>query len=651
MRERSRNTVCLGAALIVGTVLIIGLAGLFVVDAGSTTPPPAEFDDTVPVGLTLEDERGLDEDVALPQAQVFYSQYQYVVGYYGVETFLGERQQAGHEQQFGHPLTVYVSDYSDTGLELSAEGYPIPEQEPGWTDAETAWFVVDSDAQTPAGDTVVPFSEREDAEAFAGDHGGSVSDWESVLEQSFDQDDATVARDRVDDHHQVADDRIEAVDSYAERPPSIVAGEETETIQEAIDQAPANTTVVVPAGTYEETLEIDRPITLVGEGEVTIRGDDNGTVITVTGEDVGIQNLAVTGVGNQTKGGEDLPVDIDEDEWDATFMTYYAGTDAGIGAYGADNLLVNDVEIETPASGVIGYDSTDAVVRNVSVRGPEDPSDGLAGILLFQSSSVVEDSAVQGGKNGIYLYRSSNTILRSNEVTGNEIGVHLMHTSDTLIDGNELRGHLVSGVDVMTGPERNAIVENDVRNSETGFSIGGSETYVASNVAADNELGLRVETTTSFYEGNVLAGNVVGTDVRAMLPTNRVVGNDFVENDEHATTTSGPLRIWSDGESGNYWQGGAAIAGDADGTHADRSYSPTDAVDERLHRTDGAQTLVRAPALQALAGLEGSVPGMRTGSIVDQAPTCEPNNPELLDRTDWAESAWSCADTPTSTND
>ncbi|ELY89230.1 NosL family protein [Natrialba hulunbeirensis JCM 10989] len=651
MRERSRNTVRLGAILLVGAVVIIGLAGLFVVDAGSTTPPPAEFDDTVPVGLTLEDERGLDDAVSLPQAQVFYSQYQYVVGYYGVETFLGERQQAGHEQQFGHPLTVYVSDYSDTALELRADGYPIPEQSPGWTDAETAWFVVDSDAQTPAGDTVVPFSEREDAEMFTDEHGGNVSDWESVLEQSFERDDATVARDRVDDHHQMANDRLEAVDSYAERPPSVVAGEETETIQEAIDQAPANTTVVVPEGTYEETLDIERPMTLAGEGEVTIRGDGNGTVITATGADVGIQNLAVTGVGNQTQGGEELPIDIDEDEWDATFATYYAGTDAGIGAYGADNLLVSDVEIETPASGVIGYDSTDAVVRNVSVTGPEDPSAGLAGILLFQSSSVVEDSTVLGGKNGIYLYRSPETVLRSNEVVDNEIGVHLMHTSDTLIDGNELRGHLVAGVDVMTGPERNAIVENDVRDSDTGFSIGGTETYVASNVVADNELGLRVETTTSFYEGNVLAGNAVGADVTAMLPTNRVVGNDFVENDEHATTTSGPLRIWSDGESGNYWQGGAAIAGDASGTHADRSYTPTDAVDERLHRTDGTQTLVRAPALQALAGLEGSVPGMRTGSIVDQTPTCEPNNPELLDRTGWADSAWSCADAPISTND
>ncbi|ADD06235.1 ABC-type transport system periplasmic substrate-binding protein (probable substrate copper) [Natrialba magadii ATCC 43099] len=651
MRERSRNTLRLGVALVIGVVCIVGLTGLFIADVGSTTPPPAEFDDTVPVGLTLEDERGLDDAVSLPQAQVFYSQYQYVVGYYGVETFVDERQQAGHEQQFGHPLTVYVSDYSDTALELSAEGYPIPEQSPGWTDAETAWFVVDSDAQTPAGDTVVPFSEREDAETFAGDHGGSVYDWESVLEQSFDRDDATVARDRVDDHHQVADDRIEAVDSAADRPPSIVAGEETETIQEAIDQAPANTTVVVPEGTYEETLEIDRPITLAGEGEVTIRGDDNSTVITVTGDGVGIQNLAITGVGNQTQGGEDLPVDVDEDEWDATFTTYYAGTDAGIGAYGADNLHVSDIDVETPASGVIGYDSTDAVVRNVSVTGPDDPTDGLAGILLFQSPSVVESSSVQGGTNGIYLYRSPETVLRSNEADGNEIGVHLMHTSDTLIDGNELRSHPGAGIYVMTGPERNAIVDNDIRASETAISVGGSETYVASNVVTDNGLGLRVESTTSFYDGNVLAGNTVGADVTAMLPTNRVIENDFVENDEHATATSGPLRIWNDGDSGNYWQGGAAIAGDATGTHADRSYTPTDAVDSQLHRTDGTQTLVRAPSLQALAGLEGSVPGMRTGSIVDQTPTCEPNNPERLDRTDWAEAAWPCADATISTND
>ncbi len=642
MFDLSLTNVFLGLFFLV----VLGGLGLFVVDAGSTTPDPVEFDDTVPVGLTLESERGLDEEVELPRAQVFYSQYQYVVGYYGVETFVEDRQQAEHEQLFGHPLAVYVSDYSDTEIELTDDSYPVTDPAPGWTTAESAWFVVDSDARTPAGETIVPFSDADDAETFQDKYGGTVHSWESVLERSFDRDDATVARDRVDDYHQLADERVETTAEHTERQTSLVVGEDTDTVQEAIDDAPANTTVVVPEGTYEEQLEIDKPLTLVGDGDVVLRGDGNGTVVTVTDERVALQNLELTGVGNVTRSGDEIPVEVDDEEWDAAFLEHYAGTDTGIGAYEADELLVQNVDIETPASGIIAYQSDDLTVRNVTVEGPDDPNDGLAGVLTFQSPAVIENSTVHGGQNGIYLYRSPTTVTRSNTAVGNRLGIHLMHTDDILIADNDLQHQQHTGIYIMTGPERNAVVGNTVEGTEYGITTGGSDTYVASNIVEESDIGLRIDTTGSIYEHNVIAGNDVGTDVAAVLPTNRVVGNDFVANDEHATTTWGPLRIWTHDGAGNYWQGGATVA---DGDHADQSYTPTNALDKRLHLADGTPTLARAPALRALAGLEGSVPGMRTGSIVDQAPLCEPHNPALLEQTEWADHAWPCYETTRTT--
>ncbi len=626
---------------------VLGGLGLFVVEAGSTSPEPVPFEETVTVGLTLEDERALDEDIELPRTQVFYSQYQYVVGYYGVETFVEAQRQPAHEQRFGHPLTIYVSDYSDSGVTLTDEGYPTTDRPTAWTEAETAWFVVDSDARTPTGETVLPFADRDDAEAFADSHGGTVSDWESVLDEPFETDGAALARDRVDDHQQLADDRIEATAPLADRPPSTVVGEDAATIQDAVEQAPANTTVVVPEGTYEEHVEIDRPLTLAGEGNTTIRGNDTETVVTATADRVAVQDLSIDGVGNTTRGDGDVPVDIDDEEWDATFAENYASTDAGIGAFTADGLLVRNVTVETPASGVLAYDSPDAVVRNVTVDAPDDPSDGLAGVLLFQSPGVVEDSTILGGTNGVYTYRAPETVVRSNAIEGNRLGIHLMHTDDSLFANNDLRDQSSTGLYIMTGPERNAVVGNAVEDADVAFSIGGSDTYVARNRATDSDTGVIVGTTASIYEGNVIAGNAVGADITAMLPTNRVVGNDFVANDAHATTTSGPLRIWSDNQDGNYWQGGARIAA---GEVADRSYSPTDAVDGRLHLTDGTPTLVRSPALTAIGGLEGSIPGMRTDSIVDQAPACEPTNPELLDRTAWSEHAWTCYESTRTTS-
>ncbi|ELY58919.1 NosD domain-containing protein [Natronolimnohabitans innermongolicus] len=638
MPALSTTRIALGAFV----VIVLGAAGLFVVDAGSTAPDPVAFDDTVHSGITLEAERELDDDVELPQAQVFYSQYQYVVGYYGVETFAHDQQQPEHEQRFGHPLTVYVTDYSGTGVELNDDGYPTTDSAPEWTDAETAWYVLESDAETPAGTTVVPFTDRDDADAFADEHGGDVRDWEAVLEATYDRDDAAVARDRVDGHQAVADDRVEQTADLTERPTSMVVGSDAETIQEAVDEAPAETTIRVPNGTYEETVEIDRPMTIAGDGDVTIRGDGNSSVVTVTTERVAVRNVAIDGVGETTRGDGDVDIGVDDEEFGSTFMRNYVSTDAGITAYNADELLVQDVHIDTPASGILEYGTDDAAVRNATVIGPDDPSDGLGGVLLLQSNGVIEHSTFDGTPNGVYLFRSPTTVVRSNTVTNNQLGIHLMHTDDSLLADNEVHGQANTGVYIMTGPERNAIVGNTIRDTDTGLTPGGSDTYVADNRIANTSVGLRIDTASSIYEGNVIVGNEVGADVTGMLPTNRVIGNDFVGNGEHATTATGPLRIWSDEGEGNYWQGAAGVAS---GDYADRSYTPTDDVDKRLHTTDGTPTLVRAPALGALAGLEGTVPGMRTGSIADNYPACEPINADRLEATGWDDQAWTCYET------
>ncbi|MCU4924994.1 right-handed parallel beta-helix repeat-containing protein [Halobacteria archaeon AArc-dxtr1] len=631
---------------ILALAVLLGGGALFVADTGASAPEPVPFDETVSVGLTLESELELsdDDDVSLPRTQAFYSQYQYVVGYYGVETFVDEQRQDGHEQRFGYTLAVYVTDYSDTSVALNEDGYPTTDEAVGWTDATDAWFVVGSDARTPSGETVVPFSDRNDAETFAAAHGGEIRTWEETLDEPFETNDAAVVRDRIDEQHQHADTLVESASERADRPVSTVVGDEVDTIQEGIDEAPENTTVVIPDGTYNETLEIDRPITLEGVGEPTIQGDENGSVVTITEPDVAVQNVELTGVGPVIQGAEEVPGES-VDDWDDDFQMYYTGADAAVSAHVADGLLIEDVTVETPSNGIILRDSPDAVVRNVTVQGNENWQDGFAGVMAFRSPGVIESSTFFDGRDSIYPYRSEGIVVRDNTVSGGILGIHLMHTDGALVADNQITDVMNTGLFIMTGPERNAVVGNEISSSDVAANVGGSNSYVAGNTFEANDVGLRMDATGSIYEDNLLAGNQLGADDRALLPTNRVVGNDFVGNDEHATAGAGPLRVWSHDGHGNYWQGATSIV---DGDPPSRSYSPTDAVDGRLHTTDGAATLARAPALDALAGLEESVSGMQTGSIVDTAPTCEPNVPELLERTDWEETAWTCDGTPAS---
>lgn len=614
---------------------------MFAADLGAATPDPVPFGETTALGLPAEEREGLEaEGLSIPRTQVFYSQYPHVVGYEGVERAVDTLAEPQHAQQFGTPLVIYVSDYDDTGVELTDDGHLRTETDPGWTAADEAWFVVDSGAELSTGETVVPFGSADGADAFAEEHDGEVLTWSELRSRSFDLDGATVVRDRVDRQHRSADDRVADARTLTERDPAVVVGEDADTIQEAVDTAPADSTVVVPEGTYDERVHVDRPITVRGEN-ATVRGDGNGSVVRVTSDDVAITGLRVTGVGDSTRAIDERataedPADEDADDgdaddgesWDSHVEEGYGHSDAGIAATDASGTYVADVTIETPASGVLLRDAPDAVVERVAVNGTDQPMDGFMGVMAMRSPVVVQHSTFDGGRDGVYLHRSHDTVIRENTFRGNRFGVHAMYTSDSLIADNVARNQTSAGVTIMTSPARNAIVGNHVSGAQIGILPGGTRMYVADNVLVDNARGMGTGTTQSLYEHNVVCGNGVGVRSGSILPSNRVHANDFVGNDRHAVAGAGPLRVWTENGAGNYWAG---AYGDATDGTLDRSYSPTDPVEAELHRTEGAVVLAESPAAGALAAIRSTTPGMRQGAIVDAAPLAEPANPDTLE--------------------
>ena len=630
-----------------GLLCFTALVGLFVVDFGSTNPDPIEFDETVSVGLTLGDELRLDRrqtNVELPRMQVFYSQYPYVVGYYGIESFVANHQDPTHEEQFGLPTTTYVTDYTDRNVRLTGNGVPQTDGSPEWIAAESAYYVVDSEARMPSGPTILPFSTRDAAESFADEYGGTVLEWDGVLDVDVEVDNARTVQNRVADQHRDADATVETRATLRDRPVGAIVGENGTTVQDAIDAAPPNTTVLVPAGTHHGTVEIDQPVTLRGAGDAHIEGDGNGTVVNVTAPRTAIIGLNLSGTGNETPGGTvtDDPSHhttgashteadtVGDDSWDADVEDDYAQGDTAIAVTSAPNVLISETEIHTSAAGIILYDSPGAVVRDMTVVGHDNYQKGHMGLVAMRSPGVVEHSTFVGGLDGVYTHRADGIVVRNNEMRENRMGIHLMFTSGALLAGNSISVQETAGIHVMTGPRRNAVIDNEISETEIGISFGGSDTYVAENILTGNDLGLRIEGEASIVERNVIADNREGVETWALLPTNQVTHNDFVGNERHVAVSSGRLRVWTHDSEGNYWEG---AVGKTDGTVIQRTHTPTDPVDGRLHRVNGAGTLARAPALDALAGFQGAITGMRANEVIDTAPLCAPANDEWFERT------------------
>ena len=619
-------------ATVVLATLVVAVA--FTADVGSARPDPVPFDDTVEVGLTMEAEQVTRAaDASVPRAEVFYSQFRYVVGYGGVDQLAAAIDAPDRTRQFGYPLAVYVSDYSPVSVRCDEDGLLHTSASPEWTPAGGAHYVVDSDARSPDGPVIVPFGARDEAAAFTERCGGRVVDWEAVRERPLAGDAASAVRDQVDSRHEGGDRQVAAARERRDRPVSVVVGRDAPTLQAAIDRAPANTTVRVPDGTYAGNVTVDKPLTLRGagprrdgEGNATVLdGGGNGSVLTVTADRVGVVGFDIVGVGNTTVGE---PTNTSR-SWDAHVRQSYGRSDAALVATNVSGLYVANASVDTPASGFVLVRTPGAVVEHVSVEGTDYWRDGFMGVIAMYEPVVVQSSTFDGGRDGVYLHRADGTSVRNNTFRGGRFGTHLMYTSNALVADNRARGQLYSGVVVMTDPAGNAIVGNDVRHSGSGILTSGSESYVARNVLVDTGRGLSTNAGQSLYEHNVLYRNDVGLTTSTIVPSNRVVGNDFVANGIPATTGPGPLRIYTHEGRGNYWSGAYDLEGGDDPTLA-RPYSPTDPLDRHLDRTDAAVVLRESPSVRGLRALRGTTPGFRTGSIVDTAPRSHPINPDRL---------------------
>ncbi len=597
-------------------VCVLVSTGLFVVDIDASVPEPVAFEDTRSIGFASEDTATIDSDASVPRAQVFYSQYQYVIGYYGIETAVESMDDASRQQQFGYPLVSYVTTYDDTGIELE-DGQIETDSWPDWERADNAVYVVNSAAETPAGTVTVPFADQQAAADFADEHGGSVMGWDKLHEQSFGSvDDAALVRQQVDTQREDADRRVDNVRRLLDRD---VSRELTpdDNLQTELDSAPAKSTVVLAPGSYDGPVEINSSVTIRAHG-ATVAGDGEGSTVRINADNVAIEGLTITGIGNESRD----PDAVTNEEWDANIELGYGHGDAGIAAVDVSGTYLSAVTIpETEANGILLRDSPDSVVTNVTVKGPDTWRDGFMGVMAMRSPAVIEDSTFRSGRDGIYLHRSGETIIRNNEFRDGRYGIHLMHTSDSLIDDNRFADHEFGGITIMTSPARNAVVNNVVANTSNGISTAGSYSYIAHNIAVDSRVGITTTAVSSLYEHNVVRNNTNGMRTGSVLATSTVHSNDFVDNDNHAGASAGPLRVWADGTQGNYWEG-------AYGTDADspRSYLPTDVVDGQLHRSPVHYTVAESPVNQGLRALQGSTPGLRSGSLLDPYPQPEPQN-------------------------
>ncbi|MCD2203727.1 NosD domain-containing protein [Halobacterium sp. KA-6] len=618
----------------VGLLVFAAVVGPFAVGGGSQQAAAVPMSDTkstgVPESVVVS---AYESTIALPTGQVSFSQFKFTVGYYGITSMVAGLQEST-EREFGRPMTVYVSDFSGTGVYVGEDKLlraPM-DADTEWMPASTAYFVVNSTASIPTRrQALVPFSNRSDATAFARQYGGRVEQWDAVQQLAIGAAGRTSAEwERTSDARSARGNRTAArARSLLDRPISTTV-ESNESLTAAIRRAAPNTTIQLASGNHSvSNVTVDKPLTIRGDGvnQTRIIGDENRSVIYVNASRVAITDLSMSGIGTvRTRDRANITgVPVRNESFRERYWTTHGYGDAGIVFKESTRSLVSDVHIRTRANGIIARNSPNLTVSNLTVRGTRDWEDGFLGVSILGAPALVQNSTFYGGKVGVFAHDTQSFTVRDSSMEGMMIGVFSVFAQGAFAADNDIEDTYV-GVYIHDRSNRNVVTGNTVTNSKNGVLVFGRSSYVAENVVTHNQHGVVVQGQYSVYEENVAAFNRVGIRAMSLFPTNRVTDNDIAYNRRYAATARfNVLHVWE----GNYWRGAPGIDTDGDGSLS-RSFRATGPVGMVADGGAGAPTLARAPALKLIRQLQQTMPGIRFGGVVDEAPRASPVRPAVL---------------------
>ncbi len=374
----------------------------------------------------------------------------------------------------------------------------------------------------------------------------------------------------------------------------------------ALARAEPGDTLRLAPGNYTGPVVLDKSLTLIGTDGVHIDGGGEGSVITVTAEDVTIRGLTITGSGD-SHDGIDSGVQLSKTAHGAVVEdNVLKGNLYGVDIHGAKNSRVT--------GNVIEGQQHDQMNR----RGN--------GIYVWNApGAVVDGNDIRWGRDGIFVNSSKKNTFTNNRFRDLRFGVHYMYADDSEVSGNvSIGNHLGYAVmfstrvkvtdNISINDRDHGVMLNYANSSEiTGNLVrGGPEKCAFLYNSHKNE-----------FEDNRFEGCDIGIHFTAGSDRNRIVGNAFIGNRTQVKYVSTKWDEWSEDGRGNYWSDFAAYDLDANGV-ADVPYRPNDSMDHVLWTQPSAKLLLGSPAVQLVRWSQSAFPSLLPGGVIDSHALMKP---------------------------
>jgi len=274
-------------------------------------------------------------------------------------------------------------------------------------------------------------------------------------------------------------------------------------LQATIDNATQGSTINVSSGTYNESLTINKPLTLVGENKSTTIIDalGNGNVVQVSSE-----NVTITGFTIQVSGCS---------------CSDYAGIYARSGS------------------------------TNLNVTGNVITQNGYSIKIVESSNSTITYNEITGNSNSVELTFSDDVLIVGNTIVGNTYGLDLNPSSDDTITGNNISMNTFYNL-MSRSSNANTFKNNTIALSNSGPGIrhysSHNDTFIG-NIVQSNVIGIDFQNSS----GNVFYQNSFVHNTWTQLQF--APGEPVTPNTWDAGNING----------GNYWSNYRGIDSNADG--------------------------------------------------------------------------------------
>jgi nitrous oxidase accessory protein len=379
-----------------------------------------------------------------------------------------------------------------------------------------------------------------------------------------------------------------------------------DTLAEAIAGAAPGDVLILAEGVYLGPVTIDRTLTLQGDGTATIDGQGQGTVVTITADDVVLTGVTITGSGTENQ-----------------------ALDSGIKVVkGADRARIERNRLTDNMHGIDVHGGLDTLVKDNLIEGRRNlrMNERGNGIYVWNSpGTVVEGNKVRWGRDGIFSNASKKGTYRNNLFRDLRFAVHYMYTHDSEVSGNiSIGNHL--GFAIMFS-DRVVVRDN--------LSLGDREHGVMLNFAngadvAGNLVRGGTKKCLFIYNAhknlifrNRFEGCGIGIHFTAGSERNLLTENAFLGNQEQVKYVGTRFMEWSHEGRGNFWSDHPAFDLNGDGI-ADGVFRPNDLMDHILWSQPAAALLTGSPAVQLVRWSQSSFPAILPGGVTDSHPLMQP---------------------------